>query len=114
MTSIEHHERPARMIRQLMVIGGRSVESSDGRYIDVNPAKRTTIGQVPRATLTTSIRLYEGPPPHSRSGGWWRRAIGAGCSRASRMRWRRSSRLSGARFAQETGNAIRTQARPDV
>jgi hypothetical protein len=51
MTSIEHHERPARINRQLMVIGGRSVESSDGRYIDVeNPANRTTIGQVPRAT----------------------------------------------------------------
>jgi hypothetical protein len=46
MTSIEHHERPARINRQLMVIGGRSVESSDGRYIDVeNPANRTTIGQ---------------------------------------------------------------------
>ena len=39
------------MTRHLMVIHGKPVESSDGRYIDIeNPASRTTIGQVPRAT----------------------------------------------------------------
>ena len=35
----------------LMMIDGRFVESSDGRYIDIeNPANRTTIAQTPRAT----------------------------------------------------------------
>src|SRR6188508_1182284 len=42
---------PTTMIRHLMVIHGQPVESSDRRYIDIeNPANRTTIGQVPRAT----------------------------------------------------------------
>ena len=35
----------------LMMIDGRSVESSDGRYIDIeNPANRTTIAETPRAS----------------------------------------------------------------
>jgi acyl-CoA reductase-like NAD-dependent aldehyde dehydrogenase len=34
-----------------MVVGGQSVESADGQYLSVeNPATRTTIGEVPRAT----------------------------------------------------------------
>src|SRR5438552_226394 len=40
-----------RVARHLMVIDGQPVESVDGRFIDVeNPANRTTVGQVPRAT----------------------------------------------------------------
>ena len=38
-------------VRSLMLIGGKAVESSDGRYIDIeNPATRTVIAQVPRGT----------------------------------------------------------------
>lgn len=34
-----------------MLIGNKPSESSDGRWIDIeNPANRTAIGQVPRAT----------------------------------------------------------------
>ena len=46
--------------RHLMLIGGKASESSDGRFIDIeNPANRTPIGQVPRATGTdvdTAVR----------------------------------------------------------
>jgi len=37
------------VVRSLMLIGGRAVESADGRYIDIeNPATRSAIAQVPR------------------------------------------------------------------
>src|SRR6266849_4461946 len=37
--------------RSLMLIGGKAVESSDGRFIDIeNPATRAVIAQVPRGT----------------------------------------------------------------
>src|SRR5512138_1681468 len=35
--------------RSLMLIGGKAVESADGRYIEIeNPATRTVMAQVPR------------------------------------------------------------------
>ncbi len=98
-----------------MVIGGRSVESSDGRYIDVeNPANRTTIGQVPRAAaddIDSAVRraaaAFEA----------WRLVV-------PRDRGRLLSSIAdameaeletlGRTVAQETGKAIRTQARPEV
>ena len=115
MTSIEHHERPARINRQLMVIGGRSVESSDGRYIDVeNPANRTTIGQVPRATADDIDSAVRGAAAAFEA---WRLVV-------PRDRGRLLSSIADAMeaeletlartVAQETGNAIRTQARPEV
>src|SRR5206468_2036854 len=49
--SIPGAENEQTVARHLMVIDGQPVESADGRYFDVeNPANRTTIGQVPRAT----------------------------------------------------------------
>jgi betaine-aldehyde dehydrogenase len=115
MTSIEHHDRPARINRQLMVIGGRSVESSDGRYIDVeNPANRTTIGQVPRATADDIDSAVRGAATAFEA---WRLVV-------PRDRGRLLSNIAdaleaeletlGRTVAQETGNAIRTQARPEV
>ena len=44
----------------LMLIGGKAVESSDGRYIEIeNPSNRSVIAQVPRATdidVDTAVR----------------------------------------------------------
>ena len=115
MTSIEHHERPARINRHLMVIDGQPVESSDGRYIDIeNPANRTTIGQVPRATeadVDSAVRAAAA-------------AFEAWRLVAPRDRGRLLSKIADAVEAEleslartvalETGNAIRTQARPEV
>jgi acyl-CoA reductase-like NAD-dependent aldehyde dehydrogenase len=101
--------------RHLMVIDGKPVESSDGRYIDIeNPANRTTIGRVPRATgadvesaVLAAAAAFE----------TWRLV-------APRDRGRLLSKIADAVEAEleslsrtvalETGNAIRTQARPEV
>src|SRR5262249_426855 len=92
-----------------------SVESSDHRYIDVeNPANRATIGRVPRATeadvdsaVLSAAAAFE----------TWRLV-------APRDRGRLLSKIADTVetepeplsriVALETGNAIRTQARPEV
>jgi acyl-CoA reductase-like NAD-dependent aldehyde dehydrogenase len=101
--------------RHLMLIGGKPAESSDGRYIDIeNPANRTVIGEVPRATdadvdraVRTAATAFE----------TWRLV-------APRDRGRALLKIADAVEAEvesiahtvalETGNAIRTQARPEV
>ena len=103
------------MTRHLMVIDGKPVESADGRYIDIeNPANRTTIGQVPRATDADVDSAVPRPP----------RAFEAWRLVAPRDRGRRAREIADAVDAEleslartvalETGNAIRTQARPEV
>jgi acyl-CoA reductase-like NAD-dependent aldehyde dehydrogenase len=101
--------------RHLMVIDGKPVESADGRYFDIeNPANRTTIGQVPRATeidVDSAVLAAAG-------------AFEAWRLVAPRDRGRLLSRIADAAeaerealartVAQETGNAIRTQARSEV
>ena len=112
MTSAGHEQT---MTRHLMLIGGKPLESSDGRFIDIeNPANRTPIGQVPRATaadvdaaVRTAASAFE----------TWRLVT-------PRDRGRMLLRIADAVeteleplariLALETGNAIRTQARPEV
>jgi betaine-aldehyde dehydrogenase len=98
-----------------MLIAGRAVESSDQRYIGIeNPANRTVIGEVPRATpadVDAAVRAA------STAFEAWRMV-------APRERGRLLSKIADAVEAEaesiartvalETGNAIRTQARPEV
>ena len=103
------------MARHQMVIHGEAVESSDGRSIDVeNPASRRTIAQVPRATEADVDAAVRAAAAAFES---WRLV-------APRDRGRLLSKIADAveaelepiarTVAQETGNAIRTQARPEV
>jgi acyl-CoA reductase-like NAD-dependent aldehyde dehydrogenase len=101
--------------RYLMVIDGKSVESSDGRYIDIeNPANRSVVGEVPRATdadVATAVSAASA-------------AFEAWRTVAPRDRGRLLSKVADAveleleslahLVALETGNAIRTQARPEI
>src|SRR5580765_8156312 len=101
--------------RSLMIIDGRALASSDQRYIAIeNPANRTVIGEVPRATaadVDTAVRAAAA-------------AFDAWRLVAPRERGRLLSRIADAveadaesiarTVALETGNAIRTQARPEV
>ena len=114
MTSTERERAPT-MLRHLMVIDGRSVESSDGRYIDVeNPANRTTMAQVPRANAADVDVAVRAAAAAFET---WRLV-------APRERGRLLSSIADAMeaeletlartLAQETGNAIRTQARPEI
>src|SRR6478609_3563263 len=49
-SSAHSYTQPA-ATRRLMLVDGKPVESSDGRFIDIeNPANRSIIGSVPRAT----------------------------------------------------------------
>ena len=99
----------------LMIIGGDRRESASGTFIDVeNPANHTTVGRVPRggdadvdAAVQAAARAFE----------QWRTV-------APRERGRALVRIADAMdadlesiarsLALETGNAIRTQARPEV
>src|SRR5258705_3562178 len=60
MTPATERPNEKTTIRHLMLIGGKPAESSDGRYIDIeNPANRSVIGEVPRATaadVDTAVR----------------------------------------------------------
>jgi len=101
--------------RHLMLINGTPAQSSDGRYIDIeNPANRSVIGEVPRAThadVDTAVRAA------AAAFATWRMV-------APRERGRLLLRIADAVEAEvesiartvalETGNAIRTQARPEV
>jgi betaine-aldehyde dehydrogenase len=101
--------------RRLMLIGGKLAESSDGRYIDIeNPAHRTVIGDVPRATAADVDRAVRAAAAAFET---WRLV-------APRDRGRALLKIADAIEAEvesiartvalETGNAIRTQARPEV
>ena len=98
-----------------MLIDGRAAGAEDGRTIDVeNPANRTVIAQVPRA----------GEPDVDRAVGAAARAFDAWRAVPPRERGRMLLRIADAveaetdaiarLVARETGNAIRTQARPEV
>jgi betaine-aldehyde dehydrogenase len=114
-TATEHSGSEKTTTRHLMMINGRPVESSDERRIDIeNPANRTVIGDVPRATETdvdTAVRAAAS-------------AFEAWRLVAPRERGRLLSKIADAVEAEaesiartvalETGNAIRTQARPEV
>ena len=99
----------------LMFIGGDARESANGTFIDVeNPANHTVVGRVPRAADADVDAAV-----HAAAGAFdeWRHV-------APRDRGRALVRIADAMdadlesiarmLALETGNAIRTQARPEV
>ena len=101
--------------RSLMLIGGEAVESSDGRFIEVeNPATRTVIAAVPRGTeadvdaavraAATAFEAWKRVTPKDRGRMLLRIADLVEAETESIART----------LALETGNAIRTQARPEV
>lgn len=101
--------------RYLMLIGGKPAESSDGRFIDIeNPANRTVIGEVPRATdadvdkavraAATAFEAWRLVAPRDRGRALLKIADAVEAEVESIART----------VALETGNAIRTQARPEV
>src|SRR5262245_26217116 len=99
--------------RHLMLINGQAVESSDGRYVAIeNPATRTLFAEAPRATaadVDTAVRAA------AAAFASWRQT-------APRDRGRLLARIADVLEAEaeslartiaiETGNALRTQARP--
>ena len=101
--------------RHLMLINGKPAASSDGRSIDIeNPANRTVIGDVPRATDADVDKAVRAAATAFEA---WRLV-------APRDRGRALLKIADAVEAEvepiartvalETGNAIRTQARPEV
>jgi betaine-aldehyde dehydrogenase len=98
-----------------MLVDGQAVEAQDGRTLDVeNPATRTVIAQVPRAGEADVDRAVLAAA----------RAFDAWRAVPARQRGRLLLRIADAvdadtdaiaqLVARETGNAIRTQARPEV
>ncbi|HEY5617851.1 MAG TPA: aldehyde dehydrogenase family protein [Vicinamibacterales bacterium] len=101
--------------RSLMLIDGQAVEAADGRTIDIeSPATRTVVAQVPRggeADVERAVRAA------ARAFESWRQV-------PARERGRLLLRIADAMEAEvesiarivalETGNAIRTQARPET
>jgi acyl-CoA reductase-like NAD-dependent aldehyde dehydrogenase len=101
--------------RSLMLIDGRASESADGRFIDIeNPANRSVIGQVPRASevdVDAAVRAAAAAfdewrlvPPRERGKLLLKIADAVEAESESIART----------LALETGNALRTQARPEV
>src|SRR5258705_10913067 len=114
-TAAQHPSSETTKTRYLMLIGGKPAESSDGRYIDIeNPANRTVIAEVPRATDADVDHAVRAAAAAFEA---WRLV-------APRDRGRALLKIADAMEAQvesiartvalETGNAIRTQARPEV
>ena len=101
------------LTRSLMLIDGRHVESADGRAIDVeNPATRTTIAQVLAAASPMCRELWMLPRARSSQAPVPARArpIAVADCRRCRAGGESIARI----VALETGNALRTQARPEV
>ena len=98
-----------------MLIDGKAVASSDGRFIDIeNPANRTVIAQVPRgseADVDTAVRAA------AKAFDKWKRVSpkdrGRMLLRIADLVEAETEALART-VALETGNAIRTQARPEV
>jgi betaine-aldehyde dehydrogenase len=114
-TAIQRPSSEKTKTRHLMLIGGQPAESSDGRFIDIeNPANRTVFGEVPRATDADVDKAVRGAATAFEA---WRLV-------APRDRGRALLKIADAVEAEvesiartvalETGNAIRTQARPEV
>ena len=114
-TAIQRPSSEKTKTRHLMLIGGQPAESSDGRFIDIeNPANRTVIGEVPRATdadvdkavraAATAFEAWRLVAPRDRGRALLKIADAVEAEVESIART----------VALETGNAIRTQARPEV
>jgi betaine-aldehyde dehydrogenase len=108
-----HVEKAA--ARSLMLIGGKGVESADGRYIDIeNPATRGVFAQVPRggeADIDAAVRAAA-----SAFDAWKRvspKDRGRMLLRIADLVEAETESLART-VALETGNAMRTQARPEI
>jgi len=106
---------PAKKIRSLMIVGGKPIEASDGRFIDIeNPSNRTVIAEVPRGTaqdVDAAVRAaaaafdqWKNVPPKDRGRMLLKIADAVEADTEAIART----------VALETGNAMRTQARPEV
>jgi len=115
MTTVTQSHVEKTVARSLMLIGGKAVESADGRYIDIeNPATRAVMAQVPRggeADIDAAVRAAAAAFLE------WKRVTPKD---RGRVLLRIADLVEGetesiARtVALETGNAIRTQARPEI
>ena len=101
--------------RSLMIVGGKRIEASDGRYIDIeNPATRAVIAEVPRGTAADVDAAVRAAAAAFEQ---WKNV-------APKDRGRMLLKIADAVEAEteaiartvalETGNAMRTQARPEV
>src|SRR5919201_3800854 len=115
MTTVTQPHVNDAVTRSLMLVGGKAVESADGRYIDIeNPATRQVFAQVPRggeADIDRAVRAaaaafeeWKLVTPKDRGRLLLRIADVVEAETESLART----------VAIETGNAIRTQARPEV
>jgi acyl-CoA reductase-like NAD-dependent aldehyde dehydrogenase len=98
-----------------MLIGGEWVESADGRSIDVeSPANRTVIGSAPRGAADDVDRAVHAA--HAAFRPWRKLAPRERGKLLSRIGEELQADVEGmARLvASETGNAIRTQSRPEA
>lgn len=107
--------RQAAVQRERMLVDGRWVESADGRYLAVeNPANRSVIAEVPRGGAEDVDRAVRAA--HEAFAGWKlvapreRGRLLMKIADAMEARAEALARL----VATETGNAIRTQSRPEV
>src|SRR5581483_4564749 len=101
--------------RALMIVGGTRVAASDGRFIDIeNPSNRSIVAEVPRATdadVDNAVRAaaaafaqWKMVPPRDRG----RMLLTIADAVEADLE------AIAMTVAVETGNAIRTQARPEV
>ena len=115
MTTATQRPGNEKITRHQMLIGGTPAESSDGRSIEIeNPANRTVMAEVPRATAddvdkavraaATAFETWRLVSPRDRGKMLLTiaDAVDAEVESIARL------------VALETGNAIRTQARPEV
>ena len=115
MTTVTQTHVEKTVALSLMLIGGKGVESADGRYIDIeNPATRSVIAQVPRggeADIDAAVRAA------ASAFDAWKRVTpkdrGRMLLRIADLVEAETEPLART-VALETGNAIRTQARPEV
>jgi betaine-aldehyde dehydrogenase len=115
MTTVTPSHVEKTIARSLMLIGGKGVESADGRYIDIeNPATRGVFAQVPRggeADIDAAVRAAA-----SAFDAWKRvspKDRGRMLLRIADLVEAETESLART-VALETGNALRTQARPEI
>ena len=112
---VSQHNSSVQFPQRLQLIGGEWSESSDGRTLDVeNPATKQVIHTVPRSTAADVDRAVQAARAAFTS---WKKVSVADRSRlfhqiadALESRVEELARL----VAHETGNALRTQTRPEA
>src|SRR3990170_545082 len=108
-------ETEVKLRRSLMLVDGKWEPSADGRFIAVeNPAKREAIAEVPRAgsadvdravrAAAKAFQSWKNVPPRERGRALMKIADGMEAE----------SEAMAKLIATETGNALRTQSRPEA